>query len=37
MREIAQMRVRYGYLRIHALLKREGWQLDKNQMYRLYS
>jgi putative transposase len=37
MREIAQTRVRYGYRRIHVLLKREGWQLGKNQMYRLYS
>jgi putative transposase len=38
MREITQTRVRYGYRRIHVLLKREGWQLGKNQMYRrLYS
>jgi putative transposase len=37
MREIAQTRVRYGYRRIHVLLKREGWQLGKNQAYRLYS
>jgi putative transposase len=37
MREIAQTRVRYGYRRVHVLLKREGWQLGKNQMYRLYS
>ena len=35
MREIAQTRVRYGYRRIHVLLKREGWQLGKNQVYRL--
>ena len=31
MREIAQTRVRYGYRRIHVLLKREGWQLGKNR------
>jgi putative transposase len=37
MREIAKTRVRYGYRHIHVLLKREGWQLGKNQMYRLYS
>ncbi len=37
MREIAQTRVRYGYRRIHVLLKREGWALGKNQMYRLYN
>ena len=33
MREIAKTRVRYGYRRIHVLLKREGWQLGKNQAY----
>jgi putative transposase len=37
MRELAQVRVRYGYRRLHVLLKREGWQLGKNQTYRLYS
>lgn len=36
MKEIAQVRVRYGYRRIHVLLKREGWKLGKHQMYRLY-
>ena len=36
MREIAQTRVRYGYRRVHVLLKREGWKLGKNQAYRLY-
>ena len=36
MRKIAKP-VRYGYRRIHVLLKREGWQLGKNQAYRLYS
>ena len=36
MREIARSRVRYGYRRIHVLLRREGWQLGKHQMYRLY-
>ena len=36
MREIARTRVRYGYRRIHVLLKRDGWQLGRNQMYRLY-
>jgi len=25
MREIAQIRIRYGYLRIHVLLRREDW------------
>jgi putative transposase len=36
MKEIAQVRVRYGYRRIHVLLKREGWKLGKHQMYRFY-
>ena len=36
MRELAQVRVRYGYRRIHVLLRRDGWRLGKNQMYRLY-
>lgn len=37
MRELAQVRVRYGYRRIHVLLKREGWTLGKHQMFRLYT
>jgi len=36
MREIAQTRVRYGYRRIHVLLRREGWDVGKNRVYRLY-
>lgn len=36
MHEIARTRVRYGYRRIHVLLKREGWQLGRNQAFRLY-
>ena len=37
MREIANTRVRYGYRRIHVLLRREGWRLGRNQAYRIYS
>ena len=37
MREIARTRVRYGYRRIHVLLRREGWTLGRNQVYRLYT
>ena len=37
MHEIARTRVRYGYRRIHVLLKRDGWQLGRNQTYRIYS
>jgi putative transposase len=36
MHEIARTRMRYGYRRIHVLLKREGWQLGRNQAFRLY-
>lgn len=36
MRELAQVRVRYGYRRLHVVLRREGWQLGHNQAYRLY-
>jgi len=28
-KEIAAIRVRYGYKRIHILLKREGWQANQ--------
>ena len=36
MRELARTRVRYGYRRIHVLLRREGWSLGRDQAYRLY-
>ena len=35
-KEIAQTRVRYGYRRIHVLLRREGWQGNAKKIYRLY-
>jgi len=35
-KEIAQARVRYGYKRIHVLLKREGWKVNHKAVYRLY-
>ena len=35
-REIAETRTRYGYLRIHALLCREGWRVNRKRIYRLY-
>lgn len=37
MREIAQTRVRYGYRRVHVMLKREGWRVSRNRVYRLYA
>jgi putative transposase len=35
-KEIAATRVRYGYRRIHVLLRREGWQVNPKRVYRLY-
>jgi putative transposase len=36
MHEIVRTRVRYGYRRVHILLKREGWTVGRNIVYRLY-
>lgn len=36
LRELAQVRVRWGYRRLHVLLKRESFQLGVNQTYRWY-
>lgn len=36
MRELANIRVRWGYRRLHVLLRREGWQLGRSQCYRIY-
>ena len=35
-REICQTRVRYGYRRVHVLLRREGWPFGQNQTRRIY-
>ncbi len=35
-KEIAETRVRYGYRRIHVLLRREGWVVNAKRIYRLY-
>ena len=35
-REIAETRVRWGYRRIHVLLKREGWRINAKRVHRLY-
>jgi putative transposase len=32
----AETRVRYGYRRIHVLLRREGWEINAKRVYRLY-
>lgn len=35
-KEIAAARIRYGYRRIHILLRREGWNINHKRVYRLY-
>jgi len=35
-KEIAETRVRYGYRRIHEMLRREGWTINAKRVYRLY-
>jgi len=32
--EIAAVRVRYGYFRIHVLLRREGWKINASILVR---
>jgi len=36
LRDLAASRVRYGYQRLHVLLKREGWKVNHKLVYRLY-
>ena len=35
-RDIAMSRPRFGYLRVLVMLKREGWEVGKKRVYRLY-
>ena len=35
-KEIAETRVRYGYRRIHVLLRRDGWEVNAKRVCRLY-
>lgn len=35
-KEICQTRVRFGYRRVHVLLRREGWDLNAKKTYRIY-
>jgi putative transposase len=35
-REIAMNRPRFGYLRVHVMLLREGWTVNKKRVYRWY-
>ena len=36
-KEIATVRIRYGYPRIHVLLRREGFAVNRKRVYRLYA
>jgi putative transposase len=36
LRELAGIRIRSGYRRLHTLLRREGWQVNHKRVYRLY-
>lgn len=36
LQELALTRVRYGYRRLHVLLRREGWRANHKLVYRLY-
>ncbi len=35
LRDLAAARVRYGYRRLHVLLRREGWPVNHKRIYRL--
>lgn len=36
-KELAHVRIRYGYPRIHVLLRREGFEVNRKRVYRLYA
>ncbi len=36
LRDLAETRINYGYRRLHVLLRREGWVINKKRVYRLY-
>lgn len=36
LRELADQRHRFGYLRLHVLLRREGWRVNHKRVYRIY-
>ena len=37
LRDLAAARMRYGYRRLHVLLRREGWSVNHKRAYRLYA
>ena len=36
-KEICEARVRYGYRRVHVLLRREGWEINMKKTRRIYN
>jgi hypothetical protein len=36
LRDLATVRVRYGYRRLHVLLRREGWRVNHKLVWRIY-
>jgi putative transposase len=36
LKDLAMSRIRFGYLRLTVMLKREGWEVGKKLVYRLY-
>jgi len=36
LKDLAEVRVSYGYRRLHVLLRREGWKINHKRVYRLY-
>lgn len=37
LKDLAAVRVRYGYRRLHILLRREGWVVNHKRIHRLYA
>lgn len=37
LKDLAAVRVRYGYRRLHVLLRREGWAVNHKWVHRLYA
>lgn len=35
-KEICQTRIRYGYRRVHVLLRRDGWMINQKKTRRIY-
>jgi putative transposase len=36
MHEIAKTRIQYGYRRVHTMLRRNGWTVGRNLVWRMY-